>query len=91
MEIKIDYNGKYPNLCSGDLVVTIDDKKWNFPGDCMGSGGYFTVSGGYMDGGVIEGPWRICEWPKDFPENLKSSVVDKINETVEWGCCGGCI
>lgn len=81
MEIIIDYDGKYPNLCSGKLVVAIDGVIWDFPEDCMISGGSFESAG----------PWKIKDWPKDFPENLKSSVLDGINEIVEWGCCGGCI
>lgn len=89
MDIFIDYNGEYPNLCSGDLKVTIDGKQWVFPNDCMVSGGSVYDNGN--DYVVIEGPWKIDEWPKEFPENLKSGVLDEINETVEWGCCGGCI
>ena len=38
MNIKIDYNGKYPNLCSGKLIATIDDVKYSFPDYCMVSG-----------------------------------------------------
>ena len=36
--IKIDYDGEYPNLCSGHLTVYIDDVKYNFPDYCLSSG-----------------------------------------------------
>ena len=45
MEIK--YNGTYPNLCSGNLLVIINGKEWEFPNYCLRSGGSvgFTLTG----------------------------------------------
>jgi hypothetical protein len=31
MNILVEYNSAYPNLCAGKLIVTIDGKKWDFP------------------------------------------------------------
>ena len=90
MDIKISYNGSYPNLCSGRLIVYIDDVKYIFPQYCMTSGGcvYKNDEGYYQ---TDEGEWEISEWPEDFPEHLKKIVLDKVNEEIPWGCCGGCI
>jgi len=90
MEIKIEYDGAYPNLCAGTLVVHIDGEPWKFPDYCMSPGGSVSFSADW-DETVTQGPWSISEWPLLFPEELKAAVVDKINEVVEWGNCGGCV
>lgn len=34
--------------------------------------------------------WEVKEWPKDFPEEYKSKVIDLINANIPFGvCCGG--
>ena len=90
MRVKIEYNGKYPNLCSGDLIVIIDDKEWIFPPYCLSSGGYVTFDDDWNEE-VGNGPWSISKYPKDFPENLKKVVESAVNEKISWGCCGGCV
>ena len=91
--ISIQYNGKYPNLCSGKLIVTINGEPWEFPDHCMVSGGSVWFSNDYSEEHVNSGPWSIDEdeWPEGFPEKWKSRVLEEINDTLEWGCCGGCI
>ena len=37
--IKIDYDGEYPNLCRGNLKVTIDDVEYDFGTGRLMSGG----------------------------------------------------
>ena len=90
MEIKINYNGKYPNLCSGKLSVIIDSKNWDFPDYCLCSGGsvWFTDD---WDERVEEGNWSVSKWPDNFPEKLKKIVESAINKDIEHGCCGGCV
>lgn len=89
MQINIEYDGAYPNLCSGNLVVTIDDKRYGF-GNCLCSGGSVTFDEDWQEH-VTQGPWSINEWPGDFPEELKESVLEAINEEIPHGCCGGCV
>lgn len=90
MKIKIKYNGTYPNLCSGELVVIIDNVEWIFPEYCLASGGDATYHNNY--GTVItRGPWSISKYPKNFPDNLRSVVEDAVNDSIPQGCCGGCI
>ena len=92
MNIKIEYDGDYPCLCAGHLKVWIDDKLWDF-------GKYVLLSRGSVTHDedwnfeVEEGEWSIPDykWPKDFPEHLKEKVIEKINEEIPHGCCGGCI
>ena len=90
MNIKIKYNGEYPNLCRGDLAVTIDGKAWVFPEYCLSSGGSVSFTQDW-DEVVTDGPWSVSDWPDGFPEDLKEDVLDGINDVVPWGCCGGCV
>jgi hypothetical protein len=90
VDIKIDYDGSYPNLCSGLLVVTINETRWVFPSCCMQSGGRVSFSK-EIDEEVSHGPWSISNWPRDFPEEMKDEVLREINSVVRHGCCGGCV
>lgn len=89
-KIEIQYDGKYPNLCSGHLVVTIDGVVQDFGKYCLSSGGcaYFTKD---WEDVVEEGEWDITDYPEGFPEELKEAVLKKVNEEIPWGCCGGCL
>lgn len=85
MKIKISYDGRYPNLCSGKLVVTIDNKIWNFDEYCLSSGGGFE-----SDWTTYRDLWTVIKWPESFPEELKEQVENEINCQIQHGCCGGC-
>jgi len=88
MEIK--YDGAYPNLCAGTLIVIINEKEWIFPSYCMSSGGSVSFDSDWC-GNVTSGEWDISEWPEGFPEELKQDVLDTVNSEISYGCCGGCI
>lgn len=102
----ISYDGKYPCLCSGRLILEIDGKEYSF-----GNGGIdrygtkrsndfapFWESGGcigfYPDGemGCDIEPWKIdcSKIPTQFQKYAKE-IENAFNENTEWGCCGGCI
>lgn len=89
MRIEIKYDGKFPNLCVGNLLVTVDDQQWDFGTFALYSGGNVL----YTDKGkweIKKDEWAI-RWPTDFPNRFKKAVAQKINETIEHGCCGGCL
>lgn len=90
MKIDIEYDGEWPNLCSGHLTVIVDGVRWEFPQCCLLSGGavWFDDDGGEH---VEQGEWFIRKWPEGFPENWKGSVESAVNASIEWGCCGGCV
>jgi hypothetical protein len=53
-------------------------------------------SGGYIawdidDMYAVKGDWSIVDWSKDFPEEYKEAVLEKVNKEIPHGCCGGCI
>lgn len=86
----VSYSGKYPNLCSGTLVLAIDGVEIIFPSHCLSSGGrvYFDNE---WNAYIESGEWDICEYPDGFPDSLKEDAVRLVNENVRYGCCGGCI
>jgi hypothetical protein len=90
MNIRIEYDGKYPCLCMGHLIVWIDDVKWDFGRYSLSSGGHIHRNENW-DMWTTEGDWFIDEFPQGFPEELKKLVLLKINEEIPHGCCGGCI
>lgn len=90
MKIKIEYDGAFPNLCSGHLKVWIDDKLWDFGKYCLLSGGNIQRDDDW-NMWAVSGEWSITDWPKGFPEELKDKVLEEINSEIPWGCCGGCI
>lgn len=80
----ISYDGKYPTLCSGCLVLEIDGERVTMPPFCLYSGG------------GISGDWEAYsgEWHVDVPDKyleLKQEITDVVNDNVTHGCCGGCI
>lgn len=86
----ISYDGKYPNLCSGTLVMELDGKKVHFPSYCLSSGGSVTFDSDWCEH-VTQGKWTIKEFPDNFPEELKKYATKLVNRNVEYGCCGGCV
>jgi len=88
--IEVKYDGSYPNLCSGKLILIINNKEWVFPDYCLSSGGSVSFDEEWNEC-VTSGGWTITEYPKDFPEELKQAAENAVNENVECGCCGGCV
>lgn len=76
-KIKIEYDGEYPNACSGNLIVIINNKKWKFPDYCLSSGGSVWFDNDWMEH-IESGPWSISEWPENFPEEYKNVVLSRI-------------
>ncbi len=86
----ISYDGKYPTLCYGTLVIKIDGKKYSLK-NCLTSGGSVTSDEDW-NFTVNEGPWSIRE--SKLPDDLKRYYLEiekAVNENVLEGCCGGCI
>lgn len=81
----VSYDGKYPNLCSGTLVLKIDGEIVKFPKYCMDSGG----SCDWRSGIVTEGFWDV-HVPPEYSKYTQE-ILDVVNENVPYGCCGGCI
>lgn len=98
----ISYDGKYPNLCRGKLVLEIDGEQVTF-GDYdrktktenrrfWTSGGDCGFRNGYSESYVNSDEWVIDV--DEIPEQYRKyeEEIDRVfNENVEYGCCGGCL
>lgn len=83
----ISYDGAYPNLCSGTLVLKIKDQtvSWNH---CLISGGCAGVD--YNLNEFIEnGEWSV-RVPDEF-KKYENEITILVNKNISQGCCGGCI
>ena len=84
----VSYDGKWPNLCSGTLVLKINGEEKVFPEYCMYSGGTVAFDDDWEET-VTQGPWTV-----DVPDELldyKEEIEKVVNDNVPWGCCGGCV
>ena len=86
----VSYNGKYPNLCSGTLVIKARGRTWEFDMHSLSSGGSVSFDSEWNEE-VSSGEWSISDFPKEFPEDLKEEAVLLVNDNVRKGCCGGCV
>ncbi len=90
--MKLEYDDAYPNLCSGRLIIYIDDTRYDFGYDCLSPDGDvdFGEDGSEI---VTEGPWNIKSdsIPSNFPKDRLSELMNLINDEIERGCCGGCV
>ena len=83
----VSYDGKYPNLCIGELVLKIDGEIVSL-GRCLCSGGSVWFDDDCAEH-IDEGEWSV-DVPKRY-EHLKDEITKVVNENVEYGCCGGCV
>lgn len=78
----VSYDGEYPHLCVGTLVLRIGGEVVSLE-NCLESGGY--LDDDYCQ---VEGEWSVS-LPKEL-EHLKEEITEIVNENIEHGCCGGC-
>ena len=84
----ISYDGEYPNLCGGTLILKIDGEEVTFPEYCMSSSGSVWFDEEW-DEHIEEGPWYV-DVPEEYT-HLRKEIHEVVNDNVPYGCCGGCI
>lgn len=85
----VSYNGKFPNLCSGTLIIRVNGEEFTLEAPCLQSGGncgFDEEQNEYIE----TGDWRLCGLP-DSLEQYRDEILKVVNENVPRGCCGGCI
>lgn len=94
-EVKfVEYTGKWPNLCRGELTLEIDGQRVTFnpfktKGYGLCSGGSCGFNDDYTESYINYGPWTIS-LPEEY-KDIEKQVEKLINENIEEGCCGGCL
>lgn len=95
----ISYDGSFPNLCSGELILKINNKEYKFgkkydPNHKDNLEGFWITGGGLdEDYEPFQGPWNLSWKDEDYPEEIrkyKDVLIEIFNEHVPYGCCGGC-
>jgi hypothetical protein len=86
-KIEVLYDGKYPNTCSGTLIIKVDGGEiYNKSGCCCSTGNVWFDEEWqeHIDIGVLE--WEDADC---FSEQIAEAVRDKLSEFQV--CCGGCV
>lgn len=87
----VSYDGAFPNLCNGTLVIRVDGKEYSLEPYVLESGGSVSFDDEWNEE-VTQGPWKV---DSDYlPEELKpfkAEITELVNDNVEFGCCGGCV
>ena len=84
----VSYDGRYPCLCSGNLVLKIEGETVKFD---KYKDRFWYPGGGINDGGVYIGEWTIDVSEIPEPYRKYAAEIDLVfNENVPYGCCGGC-
>lgn len=86
----ISYDGKFPNLCRGKLLIRLYGQQWGLR---LKSGGSAHCYGSKNIEHITKGPWTLNEdlLPDDFPRDLIPAVLLLAEKHIPQGCCGGCI
>lgn len=85
----IAYDGGYPNLCRGNLILKIDGNLVEF-NNVLESGGQVGFDENWEEY-VVPGDWSVDL--SLYPEYKKyeEEITRLVNANVRKGCCGGCI
>ena len=103
----VSYDGAFPTLCSGKLVLRIDGIEHTFAGYTLISGGEVWFDDNWCEH-VEDGEWMLAveavgdnqyilgpfyDPNKDvvFTSAEIERITSLVNENVEYGCCGGCV
>lgn len=90
----ISYDGKYPNRCSGTLVISINGRRIEMQ-RALSSGGVCSMLhvGDDRVEHVEEGNWYFNGATNLDEEVLlyEDVILQLVNEHVTHGCCGGCL
>jgi len=87
MNIEVSYDGKWPNACSGTLIVKADGKEIYNKQYCCSSTGSVWFDDDWdehVESGVLE--WNDA---KSFSKEIQEAVSDVLRNVRV--CCGGCV
>lgn len=85
----VSYDGKYPCLCMGTLIIRVNNKTYSLK-DAMISGGSI-CSTEDLDMWATQDDWKLDLGKYPELEPYKEEITRVVNENVIQGCCGGCL
>ena len=82
--IEVFYDGKFPNRCSGNLVIKVDGKEiYNKYHCCRSTGSTLGISGEVFRGKLV---WLDSNL---YPKDIRDAVANVLKNFKV--CCGGCV
>lgn len=91
----ISYDGEYPCLCNGTLILEINGTEHSFGNKAKhpkfwSSGGTCSITGNWNPK-VTNGEWiiNVDKIPEQF-RKYAGEIDEVFNDNVVYGCCGGC-
>lgn len=85
----VSYDGEWPCLCCGTLIIKVDGKTYSFNHAMISGGGI--CCGEDWDMWAEQDDWKIDLEEHPELEPYKEEITRIVNENVPQGCCGGCI
>lgn len=86
--IQVTYDGAYPNLCRGQLTITVDDKVVYRERYCCHSEGSVWFDENWNEH-VTDGAIVWSEDVEKFSDEIREAVREELSKYR--GCCGGCV
>lgn len=85
----VSYDGEWPCLCYGTLIIKVDGKTYSFNHAMISGGGIRCGEEGDM--WAEQDDWKIDLEEHPELEPYKEEITRIVNENIPQGCCGGCI
>lgn len=85
----VSYDGKYPCLCMGTLIIRVDGETYRFK-HAMISGGNICKDDNW-NMWAVQDDWEVNLEEHPELEPYRKEIIRVVNENVSQGCCGGCI
>lgn len=86
MKIEVFYDGKYPSVCLGRLIIKVDGKEiYNKEYCCYSTGSLVWLDEDWN----IESGKLVWDDAKYFSKEIQKAVSDELKKIKV--CCGGCV
>lgn len=85
--IEVSYDGSYPTLCFGTLIIKQDGKEIYNEKYCCNSKGSVYFDSNWNE--VVEGGPIV--WDENDAAQFSEEIQEAVRDVLPYGCCGGCI
>jgi len=85
--IKVNYDGSYPNACSGTLEIIVNDKIIYKENHCCHSTGSVWFDDDWSE--HVEDGDLMWDDADEFDRDIQEAVKERLSKVQV--CCGGCV